>query len=174
MCRDTISTNEQILRLKLHHVIMPPVREIALFLHLLGVLLLVSGVTVAAVGQGAARGQQQLEPLVALLRLARVGVLLVASGALLVLGAGAWLVGISDRSLSEGWLGAAVIVFLVSMALGAAGGQRAKRARILAASAGGAIPQDVRMLLSHPVSRALNDAAVLGLLVVLALMVFKP
>ena len=65
---------------------------VALFCHLLGVLLLTSGIVLAAVAFETARRRQEPAEIALILALARIGVLLVVPGALLVLGFGLWLV----------------------------------------------------------------------------------
>jgi uncharacterized membrane protein len=61
--------------------------------------------------------------------------------------------------------------------LGAIGGQRPKRARLLAerlAREGAGESPELRALLDHRVTRALNDVSGLLLVAILVLMVFKP
>jgi hypothetical protein len=73
--------------------------------------------------------------------------------------------------LAEGEVARAALV------VGAVGGRRAKRARLLAASsapAGGDVTPALRAPLDDPVSRAASWASALLLLAVLALMVWKP
>lgn len=156
---------------------MPTAYSYALLLHLVGVLTLFSGIAVAAAAQRAALRQRRIEPFVTLLLLARTGVLVAAPGAVLLIGAGAWLVHLSGLSLRVGWLGAAVAVFAVAAVLGAVGGQASKRARKQASALAPTVtevPSAVRALLEDRTALVLNTASSLGMVVVLALMVLKP
>lgn len=152
--------------------------EVALFVHLLGVLLFVAGVVVAGVAFEAGRRRRRPAEIALLLGLTRIGVALVGAGALLLLGGGLWLVGVEeDVGFGTGWVDAALGLFVVAMALGGFGGQRPKRARLLAtALAESDQPADaeLRSLLDDPASRAANYVSALLVLAILALMVFKP
>jgi uncharacterized membrane protein len=151
--------------------------HLALFLHLLGVLVLTSGIVVAGAAHTLARTRRTPEAIAALLTLARVGVLLAAPGAVLVVGAGIWLVDIEGLSLDTGWLRTAILLFVLSAGLGAGGGRRPKQARLLAtelAEAGRPGTDDLRVLLDDRRAQALNLASAVAMLGVLALMVFKP
>jgi len=149
----------------------------ALFFHLLGVLLFAGGVVVAGVAFEAARRRSQPSEIALLLGLTRVGVVLVAVGTIVLLPFGFWLVSIEDIGLGTAWVVAAIALFVVVSVLGAIGGQRPKRARLLAerlAADGIGESEELRAALHDPVARTLNYvSAVLGLAIV-ALMVFKP
>lgn len=150
--------------------------ELALFLHLLGVVLFFSGTAVAAVALGAARRRARAGEIALLLRLTRWGVLLVAGGAVLLLGFGFWLVELTRWTLGDAWLGWALALFVVAAVLGAAGGRRPKRARLLAERLPADVdaPEELRSLLRDPVSDLLNWGAAVAAFAVLALMVWKP
>jgi uncharacterized membrane protein len=154
------------------------VHEVALFLHLLGVLLFVAGIVLAGVAFEAARRRQRPAEIVLLLGLTRIGVLLVAGGALLLLGGGLWLVGIEGNvGFRTGWLDAAIALFVLAMALGGFGGQRPKQARLLAtrlAEQDAPVGAELRALLDDRISRAVNYTSAALVLAILALMVFKP
>jgi uncharacterized membrane protein len=152
--------------------------EAVLFLHILGVLLFVAGIVVAGVAFETAR-RQSLQPAetALILRLARVGVLLVAPGALLLLAAGLWLVGLADVGFDEGWVQAAIALFVLAAVLGGYGGRRPREARELAerlSEEGRVAGVELHSLLNDPRARAANYAAGLLVPVILALMVFKP
>jgi len=152
-------------------------RDVALFLHLLGVIALMAGIAIAAVAHARARRERSAEGVVALLRLARTGVLLAAPAALVVIGAGGWLVSVEELPWSTGWLRAAVAVFVLSLLLGAAGGRRPRQARERAERllADGRPPDDaLRALLDDRASLLANVASAVAMLVVLWLMVAKP
>ena len=149
----------------------------ALFFHVLGALLLVSGVAVAGVCFEAARRRSEPGEIALLLGAGRLGVLLVGPGALLVLAFGLWLVQLGHWGYGAGWVDAALGLFAAMALLGAAGGQRPKRARLLAerlAREGAGESAELRALLDDRVARVLNDASGVLLLAILVLMVFKP
>jgi uncharacterized membrane protein len=152
--------------------------NLVLFLHLAGVLLFVSGVFVAGAGFESARRRTRAGEIALLLGLARWGAALVATGGLVLLGCGLWLVGLEeDVGFGTGWVSAAIALFLLATALGGLGGQRPKRARKLAerlAAEGREASAELRALLDDPVARALNYAAAALIVAILALMVFKP
>jgi uncharacterized membrane protein len=151
--------------------------ELALFLHLLGVLLFASGVVLAGVAFEAARRRQQPAEIVLLLGLTRIGALLVVLGGLLLLGCGLWLVDLYGYGYDTGWIQAAIGLFAVAMLLGGLGGQRPKQARRLAtrhAEESRPADAELRALLDDRLSRAANYASALTVLAILALMVFKP
>lgn len=151
--------------------------EIALFLHLLGALLFVSGIVVAGVAFEAARRREAPAEVALLLGLTRVGVLLVAAGGLLLLGCGIWLVDLLGLSYGTGWLTWALGLFALSVILGGLGGQRPKQARQLAtrlAQEGKMASAELRALLDDRISLAANYLSAALVLGVLALMVFRP
>ena len=150
-------------------------RDWALLLHLLGVISLFAGMTVAAVAHAGARRRERAPEIAALLGLTRVGVALVAAGALLIVGSGLWLIEISNGfySLGDGWIAGSLALLVLGFVLGAAGGQRPKRARRLAAGDEGSI-EELRALLDDRLSRALNYAAALLVIAALVTMVWKP
>ncbi len=154
-----------------------PFMESALYLHLLGVIVLFCGVAVAGVAFETASRRGVPAEIALLLGLARIGVLLVAAGSTLVLIGGIWLAGIEKVDLGDTWLAASVVLFLAALGVGAVAGQRPKRARLLAekyAKEGTAASGELRALLRDPVSRVANYSALILLLAVLALMVFRP
>jgi uncharacterized membrane protein len=145
--------------------------EVALFLHLVGVVTLFSGMVVAAVGLAAARRRERPE-VALLLGLTRIGVVLVAGGLVLTVACGFWLLALTEFDLGDGWVGAALGLVVLGAILGALGGQRPKRARLLAERRADAA--ELRRLLADPFSLWLNVAAGAAYLAVLALMVWKP
>ena len=151
--------------------------DLALFLHLLGVLLFVSGVVLAGIGFEAARRREHPAEIALLLGLTRVGALLVAIGALVVLGFGVWLVHLEGFSYGDGWIDAALALYVIALVLGGLGGQRPKQARLLAgelAARGEPATDELRALLTDRPSLAANYTAAICVLAILALMVFKP
>lgn len=155
-------------------------REWALLTHLSGVVLLFSGLAVAAAALEGARKRERAAEVAALLGLTRTGVVLVAAGVLVVLFSGLWLIEVTDGaySLSDGWILATLALLAASVVLGAVGGRRPKRARLAAErldrDGATALGADVRALLDDGVSRAVNYAAGLCIVAGLVLMVWKP
>ena len=153
-------------------------RDWALLLHLAGVVLLFSGMAVAAVAHETARRREHLREVAALLGLTRSGVAFVVAGGVVIVGSGLWLIDASGGlySLTDGWIAAALALLVLSFALGAAGGQRPKRARLLAVAANAADepPRDLHALLDDPLSRAMNYGATLAVVAALVIMVWKP
>jgi uncharacterized membrane protein len=153
------------------------VADIALFFHILGVLSFVSGIVLAGVGFEAARRREPPAEIAVLLGLARMGALLAASGGLALLGFGLWLVHLRDFGYGDGWIDAALGLFVAAMALGAFGGQRPKQARLLAsrlAAEGQSTSAQLRGLLDDRLSRVTNYLAAAAVVAILVLMVFKP
>ncbi len=151
--------------------------DTALFFHILGAILMFSGMAVAGVAFESGRRRTEPAEISLLLGLSRAGVVLVASGALLLLVCGFWLISLTDHSMSEGWLGTAFGCFLIATGLGSAAGRKPKEARLLAtelAAEGKPATPELRALLDDPMSRWGNYAALGLMLVILALMVFRP
>ena len=76
-----------------------------------------------------------------------------------------------------GWVDAAIVPYFAAFALGAVGGQRPKWARRLAASLAerdAPVTDELRALLDDRVSRVENYTALLVVLAILAVVVFKP
>lgn len=149
----------------------------ALFGHVLGVLLFVSGIVLAGVPFEIARRRQEPSEIAVILGLARAGVPLVGAGTLMVLGFGLWLVHLGSWGFGTGWVDGALALFVIALVLGAVGGQRPKAARVHAAqlaSEHAPLDAELRNLLCDPVSRAINYASAAAVLAILGLMVFKP
>jgi uncharacterized membrane protein len=153
------------------------VEDVALFGHLLGAFLFVSGSVVAGVAFEAARRRDAPAEIALLLGLARVGAALVGVGMLAVLGFGLWLVHLGDWGYNAGWVDAAILLFVAAAVLGGLGGQTPKRARQLAARLAAEarpVTDELRGLLDDRRALALNYASSLLVLAILVLMVWKP
>lgn len=151
--------------------------ELALFFHLLGVLLFVAGIVLAGVAFEIARRQETAAEVALLLGLTRVGVLLVGVGTLLIGPFGLWLVHLGGFTYGAGWIEASIALYIVALVLGGLGGQRPKQARRLAArmpAENAPVTGELRKLLDDRLSRMANYASLLAILAVLILMVFKP
>jgi len=145
--------------------------HIALFFHILGALLFVSGAAVAGAAFEAARRRADVREIAALLGVTRIGVALVGIGGLLVLAMGHWLVHLTDADFGDAWLQAALALFVVSGALGGLGGRNPRHARELAQSGGDLA--EVRRLLDDRLSRVASYASSALVLAILALMVWQ-
>jgi uncharacterized membrane protein len=151
--------------------------SVALFFHLLGALLFVSGIVLAGAAFESARRRRAADEIALLLGLSRLGAILVGVGGLMLPLFGLWLVHLGGFRFGTGWIDWALGLYLVAMGLGGAGGRRPRQARELAtrlAAQGAGVTDELRGLLDDPVSRTLNTASGLLVLVILALMVFKP
>lgn len=148
-----------------------------LLFHLIGVLIFVAGIAVAAVAFEAARKRESAAEIALLLGLTRAGVTLVGLGAMLLFVCGLWLVELAEIGFGAGWISAAIALFVLAMILGGIGGQAPKGARRLAtqlAGEGELASPELRALLEDPVSRVANYASSALIVAVLVLMVFKP
>lgn len=151
--------------------------ELALFFHLLGALLFVSGIVLAGVAFEAARRRQRPAEIALLLGLTRIGVMLVGVGALLLLAFGVWLVQLEHLSYGAGWISTSIALYIAALGLGAVGGRRPKQARHLAtklAAESAATHPGLRSLLDDRFSLAVNYSSGMLVLAILVLMVFKP
>ena len=148
----------------------------ALLLHLAAVICFFSGMAIATAAQIGAWGRERSGDVAAVLSLARLGVLVVAVGLVLVVGSGLWLVDETRRSLGDGWFSASLSLLVVSLLLGAVGGRKAKLARRLAESQAPEAPvgQEVRGLLRDRTALAANLLAAAAALAILVLMVWRP
>jgi uncharacterized membrane protein len=145
--------------------------QFALFFHILGALLLFAGTAVAGAASEVARRRADVRDVAAALGVARLGVVLVGVGGLLVLAFGFWLVHLVDATFGAAWLQAALGLFVVAGALGGIGGRKPREARELAQD-GGAL-EDVLRLLNDPLSRLANYASAAIVIAILALMIWR-
>ena len=139
-------------------------------------LLFVGGALLAGVVFEVARRRERPSEVALLLGVTRIGALLVVGGAVLLLGGGLWLAEQLDV-FEEPWLLVSLALFVLSLVLGALGGQRPKRARKLAAdlAKGDDEPTpELRHQLGDPFSLAANYISSALVLVILVLMVWKP
>jgi uncharacterized membrane protein len=153
-----------------------------LFFHLLGALCFFAGAAVAGTLQLAALRHERPSEILVLLRLTRVGVLLVGIGATLTLAFGLALAAHLGYGLSPAWIQAALALWIASMALGAIGGRTARHARYLAerlAAAGDPgqpeqVSEELRALVAHRPSLWASYLSGILILVIVVLMVWKP
>lgn len=150
--------------------------EIGLLLHIFGALVFVGGAIVTGVVFEAARRRSRPSEVALLLGVTRTGALILMAGGLLVLVAGLWLAGKIDQ-WSEPWLVVSLVLFVVSLLLGALGGRRPKDARKLAVrlgEGGDESTPELRRLLDDPPSRVANYVSSALILAILVLMVWQP
>lgn len=150
--------------------------QFALLFHLVAVIAFFSGLAVAAAAQLGALRRERPGEIAAVLGLARMGVLVVGVGMLLVLATGLWLIEETGHSLGDGWLALSLLLLVVAGALGGVGGRKPKEARRLAESqAGGEAPDPaIRTLLLDPAAMLANVLSAVAALAVLVLMVWRP
>ena len=97
--------------------------------HLVGAFLFVSGaVAVGALHTLALRRERPSE-VALLLGLTRPAVAIVGAGSLVTIGFGLWLVDRDGFSLGDGWISAALALWIAAVVLGAIGGRSARRVR---------------------------------------------
>jgi len=151
--------------------------QIALLLHVFGVIVMLGGILTAGLAYYAAKRRARPSEIAAILSLSRWGVLVGAIGFAWTTGFGLWLVHIARFSYTDPWLVAVYALFGTSNALGAVTGAVPKRARLLAERLAGEDDRpadELRRLLNHRPSEALNHLSTLLMLAVLVLMVWRP
>lgn len=108
--------------------------EVALLLHIGGAIAYFAGIALAGVAFIAARRRERPSEIAAVLALARTGVLLALAGTAVLLGFALWLVDLSGSiGIGDGWVSAALALFVTAAVLGGVAGQAPKKARKLAA-----------------------------------------
>lgn len=145
--------------------------------HVVGAFLFVSGGVAVGVLHALATRRERPSEVAFLLGLTRPAVAIVGAGALLTLALGGWLVHHERFGWGDGWISAALVLWLVAVVLGGIGGRSARHTRYLAEqlAAGGDHPsEELQRELTDPVARTMNYASFLCVVAVLALMVWKP
>ena len=149
-----------------------------LVFHMAGAFMVLGGATFAGIFNIAALRRERPSEIVVLFRLTRFAVTAISIGMGVALLFGLWLVADLDVvKWSNAWVIAAVILWVVSSALGGIGGRRDKAARELAeqlAAQGDQPSPELRARLRDPVSLALSWGSGLVVIVVLVLMIWKP
>ncbi len=147
----------------------------ALLVHLVGVLLFVGGLTVAAVGFETARRRSEPGEIALLLGVSRRGVSLAGIGGAVLVFGGLWLAGVV-HAYGDAWFDTAIALFIVVSALGGIGGQRPKQARLLATklAAEGGDTAGLRRLLDDRATLAINYVSAVLVLAILVLMIWRP
>jgi uncharacterized membrane protein len=148
-----------------------------LFLHVTGAFLFLGAAVVALVLNLAALRRDRPSEIALLLRLINRTNIGFGVGLLLLLVFGLWLVHESGYGYGDGWIVAALILFVLSNVFGAVGGIRAKPAGELAerlAAEGDQPSAELKAQLRDPIVLFSDYGAALLGFAVLALMIWKP
>jgi uncharacterized membrane protein len=148
-----------------------------LFFHILGAAAFLGGAVAAGVLQIAAMRHERPADIAWLLRLTRIPVAIVGAGGLVTLALGLALADHVGYGFGESWIVASIVLWVVSGALGGAGGRTARHARELAerlASEGDRPSEELRSLVSHRPSLLLSYVGAVALVAILVLMVWRP
>jgi uncharacterized membrane protein len=151
--------------------------EWLLFLHMTGAFLFLGAAVVSLILTVAAQKYERPSEIVLLLRLTSYVVPAFAIGGLLLLVFGLWLVNDAGYDYTDGWVIAALVLFILSNVAGAVGGKRAEPARELAERLAPENDQpnaELKARLRDPVMLALDYGAALFGFAVLVLMIWKP
>jgi uncharacterized membrane protein len=148
-----------------------------LALHVTGALLFLGGGVIAAALNLVALGRDRPSEIALLFGLIRIAVVPILLGALLTLVFGLWLVHEGGYGYGDGWVAAALVLFVLGNAMGGIGGRRDERTAQLARelAAGGDAPSaELRARVRDPLSLTLSYGSGLLLVAILALMTWKP
>ena len=151
--------------------------EWLLFLHVTGAFLVIGGAVMAGVFNFSALRSGRPSDVVLFFRFARVAVAAIGVGMVLTLGFGLWLVHDAGYGWGETWIVLALVLWVLSNALGGIGGKREKKVRELAErlTAEGDVPNaDLSARLRDPVLLALSWGSGIVVIAILALMIWKP
>ncbi len=148
-----------------------------LALHVLAAFLMLGGGVVAGALHTAAMRRERPSEVAALLGLIRGGVILAGVGSLAALVFGMLLVSHMNLSMGDSWLSAAFALWLVSLALGGAGGRPMRHARNLAeklAAEGDQPSAELKAKVAAPVPLLLNWGSGVVTVILLVVMIWKP
>ena len=148
-----------------------------LFLHVTGAFMVLGGAVMAGIFNVSALRRERPSEIVVLFRLARFAVTAISVGMVVTLAFGLWLVNDANYGWGDTWIVLALVLWVIANALGGIGGGRDKRTRELAeqlAAQGDAPSPELRARLRDPVSLALSWGSGLVVIVILALMIWKP
>jgi uncharacterized membrane protein len=151
--------------------------EWLLFLHVTGAFLVIGGAVMAGVFNFSALRSGRPSDVVLFFRFARVAVAAIGVGMVLTLGFGLWLVHDAGYGWGETWIVLALVLWVLSNALGGIGGKREKKVRELAErlTAEGDVPSpDLSARLRDPVWLVLSWGSGIVVIAILALMIWKP
>lgn len=148
-----------------------------LFFHLVGAFALVAGAAVAGTLQVTALRRERPSEILVLLRATRIGVLLVAVGAIFTLGFGIALASHVGYGFAPAWIQAALGLWGAGVVTGAIGGRTARHARHLAerlAAQGDDVSEELRALVGHRPSLWLSYVSSILIGAIIVLMVWRP
>ncbi|MEO8289918.1 MAG: DUF2269 family protein [Gaiellaceae bacterium] len=150
-----------------------------LFLHVLSAFALVAALVLYSVLIASSWHRDIPSEVVRLLRVSRVGDVLIGVGSLGVLIFGIWLaIDVDGYELWDGWIIAALVLWAVMGALGARTGKvynaTRDRARVLDREGGDAPSPELRSLVQNRQGLLLHSATVLLVVVLLVDMIYKP
>jgi uncharacterized membrane protein len=149
-----------------------------LFFHMTGAFFLLGGITVAGILNLVAIGKERRpSEVAALYGLIRFAVPLIGLGLLLTLVIGLWLVHEADYGYGDGWIVAAIILWVVASALGNIDGRYQRHTGELAgrlAREGDAPSAELRRRLLDPRALAISYGSGLMAFAVLGIMIWKP
>ena len=148
-----------------------------LFLHVTGAFMVLGGAVMAGIFNVTALRRGRPSEVALLFRLTQVAAALITTGLLLTLAIGLWLVHDADYGYGETWVVLALVLWVLANALGGIGGSREKETRRLAerlAAEGDAPSDELHTRLRDPLSLGLSWGSGVVVLVILALMIWKP
>lgn len=150
-----------------------------LFLHVTGAFLLTGGLVVAGAFNVAAQLRSRPSEIALLYGLTRFAVAAIVSGAILTLVFGLWLVDEAPfgYGYGQGWVIAAIVLWILGNIMGKPGGRRDRHTHELAtrlAAEGDAPSAELKARMRDPLTLFLSYGSGVVLLTVLAVMVWKP
>lgn len=148
-----------------------------LFLHVTGAFLVLGGAVMAGIFNFAALKRERPSEIAVLFRLARIALIAIGAGMGATLVFGLWLVHDAGYGWGETWIVLALVLWVLSNALGGVGGRREKRTRELAerlAAEGDAPSEELSARLREPMWLALSWGSGIVIVAILALMIWKP
>ncbi len=148
-----------------------------LLFHLLAAFTFVSGSVAAGAFHLVAMRRDRPSQIALLLRLVRPLVPAIGAGSVAALGLGLWLADDAGYGMGDQWVVAAVVLWVVAVALGTPGGRTLRHARELAerlAADGDRPSVELHRAVGDRRALFLNYASFAALLAILVLMVFKP
>ena len=151
--------------------------EWLLFLHVTGAFLVIGGAVMAGVFNVSALRTERPSDVALFFRFARVAVAAVGVGMVLTLGFGLWLVHDVGYGWGETWIVLALVLWVLSNALGGIGGKRERKVRELAErlTAEGDLPSpELSARLRDPIWLAVSWSSGIAAIAILALMIWKP
>jgi uncharacterized membrane protein len=148
-----------------------------LFLHVTGAFLVLGGAVMAGIFNFAALRRERPSEIAVLFRLTRLAVVVIGAGMGVTLVFGLWLVHNAGYGWGQTWIVLALVLWVLSNAMGGIGGGQEKRTRELAerlAAEGDTPSPELTARLRDPVWLALSWGSGIVIVAILALMIWKP